>query len=151
MPAAQNDSAEVRQVEPFAHCQSTLGKASPKFGASRIPWLSGTATWSCYVATHWILGIRPEYSGLRIDPCIPAGWDGFEVRRIFRGHTLTIRVRNPRHVNAGVAEFTLNGQVHGGNFIPADQLADGAIIEAVLSGASPETAASVEAMLTGAT
>ena len=85
MPAAQNDIAEIREIEPFAHCQSTHGKHSKKFGASRIPWLSGTVSWSYYTATQWILGIRPELDGLRIDPCIPRKWKGFSVKRSFPG------------------------------------------------------------------
>ena len=74
MPAAYNDRAEVREIEPYVHCQSTHGKHSRRFGASRLPWLSGTASWSYYVATHHILGIQPDYDGLRLDPCLPPSW-----------------------------------------------------------------------------
>ncbi len=68
--------------------------------------------------TQWILGIRPEYDGLRIDPCIPAVWDVFNIRRQFRGATYEIQVKNPDHVSKGVASLTLDGVVQTGNLIP---------------------------------
>jgi len=122
MPSAQNDQAEIRQIEPFAHCQSTHSKFSKKFGMSRIPWLSGTVSWSYYTATQWILGIRPEIDGLRIDPCIPAKWDKFSATRIFRGKTCRVSVTNPKGVQRGVASVKLNGHPVAGNLIPAGQL-----------------------------
>ena len=132
MPAAQNDIAEIREIEPFAHCQSTHGKHSKKFGASRIPWLSGTVSWSYYTATQWILGVRPELDGLRIDPCIPRKWKGFTVSRLFRGKKLNIVVRNPGRKCQGVRELLLNGERIEGNLVPIDRLEDGMTIEAVI-------------------
>jgi len=70
-PAAYNDRAEIRQVEPYVHCQTTYSRYNVNEGISRTPWLSGTASWAYYAATHWLLGVRPEVDGLRIDPCIP--------------------------------------------------------------------------------
>jgi cellobiose phosphorylase len=124
MPAAQNDKAEVREIEPFVHCQSTHSRFSKRFGASRVPWLSGTAAWSYHAATHYILGVRPEIGGLRIDPCIPAAWDGFTVRRLFRGKTVTIRVANPDHVQRGVREIMLNDKRLDSGLLPVDRLKD---------------------------
>lgn len=118
MPAAQNDRIDVRGIEPYVHCQSAHGPESPKFGASRIPWLSGTAAWTHYVSAQYILGIRPEWNGLRIDPCIPKAWPGFKVRRIFRGATYDIRVTNPRGVSKGVVRLTLDGHPVDGNLLP---------------------------------
>jgi N,N'-diacetylchitobiose phosphorylase len=132
MPAAQNDKAEIREIEPFAHCQSTHSKFSQKFGVSRIPWLSGTVSWSYYTATQWILGIRPEIDGLRIDPCIPTNWPGFTARRRFRGHTVEIVVKNPRKLSRGVKRLTINGKQVAGNIVPLNLLADGLKIEAEL-------------------
>jgi cellobiose phosphorylase len=132
MPAAQNDRAEIRQIEPFANCQSTHARPSPKFGASRVAWLSGTASWSHYTATQWILGIRPEIDGLRIAPCIPRAWDGFEVTRQFRGATYHIVVRNPSHVNGGVSRLTVNGAVAPGNLVAPAPAGATVEIEAVL-------------------
>ena len=132
MPSAQNDRAEIREIEPYVHCQSTHAPASKKYGRSRVPWLSGTASWSHYTATHHILGIRPEIDGLRIDPCIPQKWLGFSVRRNFRGKTIHIDVNNPKSVSRGVASVSVNGQPVAGNLIPAKLLKDGAQVVVVL-------------------
>ncbi len=96
LPARYNDSAEVHQVEPYVYCQFTHGPESPRFGQARNPWLTGTASWSYVGVTQYILGIRPELEGLRIDPCVPASWGDYEVTRTFRGKTVTVRVTNPR-------------------------------------------------------
>lgn len=136
LPAAQNDAADVRQIEPYVHCQSTHGRHSQRFGRSRLPWLTGAATWTYYSATHWILGIRPELSGLCIDPCIPSQWDGFEVRRVFRGKTLDIKVNNPDRVCQGVKAIAIDGNVVEGNIAPWELLRDGSKIEVTL-GAEP--------------
>lgn len=111
MPSAYNDRAEIREIEPYVHCQSTHGKYSRKHGASRLPWLSGTATWSYVAGTQYILGIRPDYDGLLIDPVIPAKWDGFTVKRLYRGATYQITVSNPKHVERGIASITVDGKV----------------------------------------
>jgi len=132
MPSAQNDQADVREIEPFVHCQSTHAPASKKYGKSRVPWLSGTASWAHYTATHFILGIRPEINGLRIDPCIPKTWPGFSVRRVFRGKTLAIEVKNPSSVSKGVLSLTVDGQPVEGNLIPLKRLKPGAKIVATL-------------------
>jgi N,N'-diacetylchitobiose phosphorylase len=132
MPSAQNDQAEVREIEPYVHCQSTHAPASKKYGKSRVPWLSGTASWSHYTATQYILGIRPELGGLRIDPCIPTTWPGFTAKRTFRGKALDIEVQNPSGVSRGVKSLTVDGVAIEGNLIPAAKLKKGAKIVAVL-------------------
>ena len=132
MPAAYNDRAQLRQIEPFAHCQSTHGKPSPKFGVSRVPWLSGTVSWSYYTATQWILGVRPEIDGLRIDPCIPAEWKEFSVERQFRGKKLSIHVTNPGGVQRGVKSITVNGKNVSGNLLAVADLAAVCKIEVVM-------------------
>ena len=110
MPAAYNERAEVREVEPYVHCQSTHGKHSARFGASRLPWLTGTASWSHVAATQHILGLRPDYDGLRVDPVVPAAWPGFRVTRRFRGACYEIKVENPQAVERGVQSLTLDGK-----------------------------------------
>ena len=132
MPAAQNDRAEIREIEPYVHCQSTHAPASKKYGRSRVPWLSGTASWAHFTATQFILGIRPELDGLRIDPCIPKSWPGFTVKRVFRGRTLHIEVKNPAGVSRGVKSLAIDGRPVAGNLLPAADLTDGARIVAVL-------------------
>ena len=122
LPAAYNTRAELRQIEPYVYCQFTHSKPSPRFGASRVPWLSGSAAWSFFAATQSILGMQPEYSGLRIDPCIPSAWKEFKMTRVFRGKKLTVSVSNPAGVQKGVKQLVLNGKPLEGNFIPAEQL-----------------------------
>jgi cellobiose phosphorylase len=130
MPAAQNDQAEVREIEPYVHCQSTHAPASKKYGKSRVPWLSGTASWSHYTATQFILGIRPQLDGLVIDPCIPKSWTGFSVKRTFRGKRLEIDVINAAGVSKGIQSLTVNGVAIEGNLIPLKLLKDGSKIVA---------------------
>ena len=122
LPAAYNTRAELRQIEPYVYCQFTHSNYSPRFGASRVPWLSGSAAWSYYAATQYILGVQPEYGGLRIDPCIPSAWKEFKVTRVFRGRKLAITVRNPAGAQKGVKKLVLNGALLEGNFIPAETL-----------------------------
>jgi len=132
MPAAYNDRAELRESEPYVHCQTTYATCNRNAGKSRVPWLSGTVSWSHHTAFQWILGVRPEVDGLRIDPCIPKVWPGFTMRRNFRGMTLKIEVKNPNGVSKGVKTLTIDRKEIAGNFIPLDQLRDGAKIVAVL-------------------
>ncbi len=132
MPSAFNDRAEIREVEPYVHCQSTHSRYSPRFGVSRVPWLSGTASWSCYTAMQYILGIRPELDGLRIDPCIPSSWPEFSVRRRFRGMMINLVVRNPRRVCRGVKEIKVDGWIQSGTLLPVESLRDGCEVEVEL-------------------
>jgi N,N'-diacetylchitobiose phosphorylase len=132
MPSAYNDRAELREVEPYVHCQTTYSRYNVSEGASRTPWLSGTASWAAYSATHWILGVRPEVDGLRIDPCIPKAWKGFTMTRTFRGLRLHIEVRNPKRRNRGLKSLTVDGELFAGNVVPCEKLKDGTKIVAVL-------------------
>jgi cellobiose phosphorylase len=118
MPAAHNDRAEIRQSEPYVQAQTTYSTYSPRAGNTRTPWLTGAAAWSYFSATQYILGIRPEPEGLRIDPCIPSAWEGFSATRQFRGSVLRIVVRNPGHVCKGVVKVLVDGESIQGNLIP---------------------------------
>lgn len=117
-PAGKNNIADLYEIEPYVHAQNILGDEHPQFGLGRNSWLSGTASWCYQAGVQWILGIRPEYSGLRVDPCIPSGWDGFRVVRKFRGCEYEIQVHNDGHVSTGVAKLTVNGKEVTGNLIP---------------------------------
>ncbi|MDR3526420.1 MAG: hypothetical protein P4L57_04005 [Rhizomicrobium sp.] len=123
MPAAWNDRAETREIEPYVYCQFTHTPPSPRAGASRVPWLSGSASWAYVAGTQYVLGIRADWDGLVIDPCIPKEWPGFSATRRFRGRTVTITVRNPGGVEKGVKSLMLNGEILKGNVVPADKLA----------------------------
>jgi N,N'-diacetylchitobiose phosphorylase len=89
-----------------------------------LPWLSGSATWSFFAATQYILGIQPDYEGLVIDPCIPSDWKGFKVSRRFRGKDLNIQVKNESGVQKGVQKIILNGEEIKGNCIHINMIKD---------------------------
>jgi len=97
----------------------TAGKDAARPGEAKNSWLTGTAAWNWYAITQFIFGIRPDFDGLLIDPCVPADWTGFEVRRKFRDADYTIRIENPDHVSKGVRGITLNGKRIEGNIVPA--------------------------------
>ncbi len=122
MPSAMNEKAEIREIEPYVYCQSTHSKYSPRFGASRLPWLSGAATWSYFAATQYILGLRTHYKGLIIDPCIPASWDKLEAVRRFRGRTLKIEVTNKNQKEKGISKLIVNNEEIKGNLISFDKM-----------------------------
>jgi cellobiose phosphorylase len=122
MPAACNRKAEIREIEPYVYCQFTNSKYSPRHGASRLPWLSGSASWAYYTATQYILGIQPEYTGLRIDPCIPGEWKKLTITRRFRNKYLNITIRNESGVEKGVRKIEINGREIAGNLIPVGQM-----------------------------
>jgi cellobiose phosphorylase len=124
MPAAYNDRAEIRQSEPYVQGQTTYSTYSPRPGNTRTSWLTGAAAWAYFSATQYILGVRPEVDGLRIDPCIPSDWDGFQVERRFRDKLVKITVTNPNGVCQGVKSVTLNDEPLPDNLIPADLLQD---------------------------
>lgn len=132
MPAAYNDRAELREIEPYVHGQTTYSTYSPRAGTARTPWLTGAAAWAYYSATHYILGLRPEPDGLRIDPCIPCTWPGFRATRRFRGRTIQVEVRNPAGVCRGVRSLTLDGDRLPGNLLPIHRLGETNLVEVVL-------------------
>jgi cellobiose phosphorylase len=117
-PTTKNKMAEIHRTEPYVYAQTIAGKIHPEFGAARNSWLTGTASWMMKVATNWILGIRPQYHGLLVDPCIPKGWAKFTVTRHFRNAVYEIRVENPNHVSKGVKDVTVDGKKSKTNIIP---------------------------------
>lgn len=123
-PAAMNDKAEIRVIEPYAHGQFTESTASPFAGRSHVHWLTGTASTVMVGCVEGICGMRPNADGIEINPAIPASWDGFKIKKQFRGKTLNIDVKNPKHVQSGVAEITVNGEAVNGSFIEACKLAE---------------------------
>jgi N,N'-diacetylchitobiose phosphorylase len=132
MPSAYNDRAEVRESEPYVHCQTTYSTANRNAGKSRVPWLSGTASWSHHSALQWILGVRPSIDGLIVDPCIPKSWPGFSFARVFRGKKINIEVRNPQGLSKGVKSLEIDGKKVEGNLIPVSALKDGLRVVAII-------------------
>ena len=108
-PYYQNDMIEIRESEPYSYCQFIMGKAHSAFGRARHPFMTGTGGWAYFSATRYILGVRPQFDELVIDPCIPSKWDGFKVRRRWRGATFNIEVKNPNHVMKGISEIYVDG------------------------------------------
>ncbi|HLO17106.1 MAG TPA: glycosyl hydrolase family 65 protein [Anaerolineales bacterium] len=119
-PAGKNDIIDLYESEPYVYPQNILGDEHPQFGLARNSWLSGTASWMYQTGTQWILGIRAEYDGLRVDPCIPSKWDSFKVSRKYRGVTYHITVNNPKHVCKGVEKVTVSGGQAKGSLIRAE-------------------------------
>jgi cellobiose phosphorylase len=128
LPARYDDDAETHQAEPYVYAQFTHGPSSPRFGQARNPWLTGTASWTYVAVTQHLLGVRPEVAGLRVDPCIPTAWDGFEVVRAFRGRRVQVRVTNPHHVSRGVAAMEVDGVPVSGCVAPDALLRDGSVV-----------------------
>ena len=108
-PYYQNDMIEIREAEPYSYCQFIMGKAHTAFGRARHPFMTGTGGWAYFSATRYMLGIRPQFDELIIDPCIPGEWDGFKAQRKWRGTTYRIVVENPNHVMKGIKEIYLDG------------------------------------------
>lgn len=123
-PSTQNDNADVRVIEPYAHGQNVEGKDSPFAGRAHVHWLTGTASTFMVGSVEGILGLRPTTDGIRLSPSIPSEWDGFEMKKSFRGKVLNIAVDNSSHVESGVKSIVLNGKAIDGDYISADMLAE---------------------------
>lgn len=108
-PYNQNDMIEIREAEPYSYCQFVVGKEHTAHGRARHPFMTGTGGWAYFSATRYILGIRPQFDSLQVDPCIPSEWDRFSLIREWRGAKYHITVLNPENVMKGVKSFTLNG------------------------------------------
>jgi cellobiose phosphorylase len=121
-PASMNDKAEIRKLEPYCHGQFTESVDSPFEGRSHVHWLTGTASTVMVGCVEGILGLRPDFEGLKIDPAISSDWKEFSMDKDFRGSKLHIVVKNPNGKESGVTKLTLNGQVLESNYIKADLL-----------------------------
>jgi cellobiose phosphorylase len=131
-PSYLEEISDLHRTEPYVYSQMIAGKDAFKPGESKNSWLSGTASWTFYTASQYILGIQPQYNGLKIDPCIPKSWDGFEINRKFRGALYKIKIANPQHVSKGIKRLILNGKEISGDIIPPANPGSENIIEAVL-------------------
>ncbi|HEX7493543.1 MAG TPA: glycosyl transferase [Bacteroidales bacterium] len=117
-PSYLEDISELHKTEPYVYAQMVAGKDAFKPGEAKNSWLTGTASWNFYAVTQFMLGIRPEYDGLLIDPCIPTDWKGFKAVRKFRGAVYEIEVVNPNGKSKGIKEVVIDGQKYGSNLIP---------------------------------
>lgn len=130
-PSYTEEISELHKVEPYVYSQMIAGKDAFKPGEAKNSWLTGTAAWNYYAITQFILGIKPDYNGLEINPCIPVDWKGFEVTRKFRDATYLIDIKNTG-VNRGVKSITVNGKALSGNIIPLQPAGSVNKIEVVL-------------------
>lgn len=105
-------------MEPYVYAQMIAGKDAKRHGEAKNSWLTGTAAWNFVAITQWILGIKPGFDGLEIDPCIPKDWDGYKVSRWYRGSTYAITVKNPEHVSKGVKKVIVDGKEIEGTTLP---------------------------------
>jgi cellobiose phosphorylase len=117
-PAYLEDISELHKTEPYVYSQMIAGKDAVKPGEAKNSWLTGTASWNFYTITQFILGIQPDYDGLRIDPCIPENWKEYTITRKFRGATYRIEIQNPQNKSKGVKAVTIDGKPHASNLIP---------------------------------
>jgi cellobiose phosphorylase len=117
-PSAREALSDQHRCEPYVYAQMIAGKDAPTHGEAKNSWLTGSAAWNLVAATQWILGIRPDHDGLRVDPCLPADWDGFSATRRFRGATYHITVANGRGAAGRVSHLVVDGQRIDGNLIP---------------------------------
>lgn len=108
----------LHKVEPYVNCQMVAGKDAARPGEGKNSWLTGTAAWMWYTVSEFILGIKPSYDGLTIDPCLPTSAKEYEVCRKFRGAEYSIKVKNPKGVNKGVRSLLLDGERMEGNTVP---------------------------------
>lgn len=124
-PPKRGAQPDLYSGEPYVLPGNVDGPESPNYGRGGWTWYTGSAAWYFRITTEWILGIRPSYEGLVIDPCIPSEWNGFKMIRQFRGDIYEIQVANPKHVSHGVKEVRVDEKKIAGNVIhPAG---DGAV------------------------
>ncbi|MEO0293239.1 MAG: glycosyl hydrolase family 65 protein [candidate division WOR-3 bacterium] len=117
-PAYLEDISEIHKTEPYVYSQMIAGKDAYKKGEAKNSWLTGTSAWNYVAITQYILGIRPDYDGLIVDPCIPSNWEGYKVNRKFRNATYQIEVKNPEKVSKGVKILRVDGEKIQGNKVP---------------------------------
>ncbi len=115
-PAYLQDQA-LHKVEPYVNCQMVAGKDAARPGEGKNSWLTGTAAWMWYTVSQFLLGIKPTYDGLEIDPCLPTDMREYRVRRVLRGTTFDVLVRNPRGSQKGVKQISVDGKPIGGTVV----------------------------------
>ena len=117
-PAYIEDISEIHRTEPYVYSQMVAGRDAPTFGEAKNSWLTGTAAWTFFNVSQYILGIQPTLDGLKVDPCIPHTLSGFTVTRRFRGATYHITVDNTAGVQHGVKSVTVDGKPLQGSVLP---------------------------------
>ena len=127
-PAYTEETSDIHKTEPYVYGQmiggkdagSDIGQTGRNFGQGKNSWLTGTAAWNMVAISQYILGIQPDFDGLKIDPSIPSSWDGFTATRLFRGAKYNITIKNPDHVCKGVKSMVVDGKAVDGCIVPFD-------------------------------
>ncbi|MBL8092908.1 MAG: glycosyl transferase family 36, partial [Anaerolineales bacterium] len=117
-PPNRSADIDTYKAEPYVTPGNIDGPLSEYYGRGGWTWYTGSSQWLHRVATHWILGVRPQADGLLIDPSIPAEWPGYTVKRVFRNAVYEIVVKNPDGVSRGVRSLTVDGRALSGQLIP---------------------------------
>ena len=126
-PSAREELSELHRCEPYVYAQMIAGRDAPTHGEAKNSWLTGTAAWNFVAVSQWILGIRAEHRGLRVDPVVPAAWPGFTCERRLRGATYKVTVENPTGAGGRVTTMQVDGRRVEGNLVPL--AAAGAVVE----------------------
>ena len=113
------EDQQLHKVEPYVYCQMVAGKDAARPGEGKNSWLTGTAAWNWITITQYILGIKPTYDGLEIDPCIPETLKEYHITRILRETTFDITVKNPDGRQSGIRSIVVDGLPIDGNIIKA--------------------------------
>ena len=116
-PSYTEEQSALHKVEPYVYSQMIAGKDAARPGEGKNSWLTGTAAWNYYAITQFILGIKPAYDGLEINPCIPSTWKEYTVKRKFRGAIYNITIQNPHHVCTGIKTLEIDGKRIEGNIV----------------------------------
>lgn len=131
-PSYTEHISDLHKVEPYVYAQMIAGKDAFRPGEAKNSWLTGTAAWNFYAISQYILGIRPAYDGLEIDPCISPEWKTYGVTRKFRGATYHIIVNNPGGKMKGVSSVIVNGKPVEGNVVPVQPAGSVCEVEVIL-------------------
>lgn len=118
MPMHLASDPDLFKLEPYVYCEYTTSPDHPTYGEASHSWLTGTAVWMLRVGLDYILGVRPNFNGLLIDPCIPKDWEKYMVKRTFRGAVYEISVENPEHASKGVKRVKIDGKEYPSNILP---------------------------------
>lgn len=131
-PAYIEEISDIHRTEPYVYSQMIAGRDAAHFGEAKNSWLTGTAAWMFVNVSQYILGIRPDYDGLIIDPCIPSYLGGFKVKRIFRGTCYHITISNPNHVEKGIQSVKIDSVLAEGNKVPCIDYKNDVYVEVIM-------------------
>ena len=125
-PSYTEETSDIHKTEPYVYGQmiggkeagSDIGNGGKNYGQGKNSWLTGTAAWNMVAISQYILGIKPDFDGLMVNPSIPSSWDGFKATRLFRGAKYNITIKNPNHVCKGVKSLVVDGKAVDGCVVP---------------------------------